>query len=550
MKKLLIAFLVVGNLGVLSILSLAVYDLGVKGENVSVQLKALESEVKAWNKIEIPPNVIQRIETGFNDVAKQIYIDATNVLREEIINADKVYATQIESSLKGSFGEINAELATNIQRLNKSNTENYTIVANRIFEGNERLLKVIKDNSRQLAECWSNEYYLARCEYLDAMRLAEEAKSAGEYDMACNYVVNAIAHRRKDIQCFNLYFDIIKSAESSAEWKQEHIERLEKYIVSAVVGGAATEIKYLVSLAGAVRRASEEMLAQMPSEDEMESVLRKEEIARDKITEFIGHISVLKKKMEDGGVNKELYVGMIRSDYQNIDVLYSALIGEDDTEMDKRVVAECGELYRDVKQAQIRFERDLSEPYYKAICDEVEKIKGDCGNVDMDWRAWGACGQITKKLKDINRRVADVRAEMLKITDEKMAHEVTSLLTDDIAKCLDELSRKRMEVYQQFAIEQITMAAKIYDRNGSKFDDDKKDVAMRDAWRFLRLVSPGLLVPEVSEFYSSVWNKLFDSYADGQEGPQDGMENSKDLKKTTRWKIQRAKERGRQLEDF
>ena len=139
---------------------------------------------------------------------------------------------------------------------------------------------------------------------------------------------------------------------------------------------------------------------------------------------------------------------------------------------------------------------------------------------------------------------------MLKITDEKMAHEVTSLLTDDIAKCLDELSRKRMEVYQQFAIEQITMAAKIYDRNGSKFDDDKKDVAMRDAWRFLRLVSPGLLVPEVSEFYSSVWNKLFDSYADGQEGPQDGMENSKDLKKTTRWKIQRAKERGRQLEDF
>lgn len=405
------------------------------------------------------------------------------------------------------------------------------------------------DDFNRASALLANERKSVEEEYKSAMNLAIKAKGEGNFDLALTYAVNAIGHRGKGVDCFRVYFDIVTSAaEQAPEWKIGHFDRLEKLIAGSIASVDVDDIEGMIRLAGEVREANDAVAPQI-SEDEEESepVLKKEEIAHNKMTELLEHVAVMKKKMECDVVNKELYVGMIRSDYQSIDVLYSALIGEDDTGMDKNVVDECGKLYRGAKQALVVFEQYLSKPYYEAICAEVEKIKGECRSVTINP---DADSHITGKLKEVNRRIADVRAKILKITDEAMAQKATAIISGDIAKCLDELSRKRMESYQQFAIRQISKAAKLYDERGKKWDDDKKDATMREAWGYLRYVSPALLVPEVSEFYSSVWNKLFDSYADGQKGPLDGMENCKYPSKPTRWKIQRANERGKQLGDF
>ena len=407
------------------------------------------------------------------------------------------------------------------------------------------------DDFNKASALLANERKSVEEEYKSAMDLAMKAKGEGNFDLALTYAVNAIGHRGNGVDCFRVYFDIVTSAaEQTPEWKIGHFDRLEKLIAGAIASVDVDDIEGMIRLAGEVREANDAVTPQI-SEDEEESepVLKKEEIAHSKMTELLEHIAVMKKKIEGDVVNKELYVGMIRSDYQSIEVLYSALIGEDDTGMDKNVVDECGKLYRGAKHASVEFERYLSKPYYDAICAEADEIEKECRNVDINIYP---NGHITGKLKEVNRRIADIRTKMLRITDESMAQRMTVRISSDIAKCLDDLSRKRMESYQQFAIRQISLAAQLYDEKGKKWDDDKKDVAMRQAWSYLCHVSPALLVPEVSEFYSSVWNKLFDSYADGQKGPQDGMQYDKDCKfrPPTRWKIQRAKERGEQLEDF
>ena len=411
--------------------------------------------------------------------------------------------------------------------------------------------KLMIDDFNKASALLANERKSAEEGYKSAMDLARKARSEGNFDLALTYAVNAIGHRGNGVECFRMYFDIVtSSAEQTPEWKIGHFDRLEKLIAGSIASVDVDDVEGMIRLAGEVREANDAVTPQISEDDEeSESVLKKEEIAHNKMTELLEHVAVMKKKMEGDVVNKELYVGMIRSDYQSIDVLYSALIGEDDVGMDKGVVDECGKLYRGAKQAAAGFEQCLSKPHYDAIVAEVKKITNECWRVTINGEA---DGHITEKLKEVNRRIADVRTKMLKITDEVTAQKATALISGDLTKCLDELSQKRMESYQQFAIRQISAAAEIYDEKGKKWDDDKKDDAMRRAWSHLRYVSPSLLVPEVSEFYTSVWNKLFDSYADGQNGPLDGMQYDKNcmFRPTTRWKIQRAKERGKQLEDF
>ncbi len=407
------------------------------------------------------------------------------------------------------------------------------------------------DDFNRASALLSDERKSAEEEYKSAMGLAMKAKGEGNYDLALTYAVNAIGHRGRGIDCFRMYFDLVVSAsDQTPEWKLGHLDRIEKLIVGAIASVDVDDVEEMISLVGEVRKANDVVVAQTSeSEIEAEPILKKEEIAHNKMTELVEHIAALKKKMEDDVVNRDLYAGMIRSDYQSIEVLYSALIEEDDEGMDKNIVDECGKLYQEAKQALVGFEQYLSKPYYDAICKEVEKIKEECRSVVINA---DADGRITKKLKEVNRRIADVRTKILKITDVTMAHEATRILSEDIGTSLDELSRKRMEAYQRYALLEIKAAAKCFDDKGTEFFNKDKDKQMREAWKHLQNVSPGLLVPEVSEFYSSVWNKLFDAYADGAKGPEDGMENDKKSKlhPPTRWKIQRAKERGKQLEDF
>ena len=205
----------------------------------------------------------------------------------------------------------------------------------------------------------------------------------------------------------------------------------------------------LVSLAGDARRDNEEIMAQMIGGEENEPDLNKEEVAHNTMTELAEHIEVLREKMEGDLINKDLYAGMIRNDYQRIDLLYSALIGEDNEGMDSNVVDECGKIYQEVKQELVAFEQYLSKPYYDAICNEVKKIKEECSSVAINKEA---DGHITKKLKEVNRRIAEIRAKILKITDEAMVQKATAILSGDMVNCLDELSRKRMESYQQYSI--------------------------------------------------------------------------------------------------
>lgn len=471
------------------------------------------------------------------------------------INAVTLWFLNRRADMIGDINRASALLANErksaeegYRRVNDDFNRASTLLANE-RKGAEEGYKLMIDDFKRASALLTNERKSAEDGYKSAMDLAMKAKGVGDFDLALTYAVNAIGHRGNGVDCFRMYFDIVTSAaEQTPEWKIGHFDRLEKLIAGAIVSVDVDAVEDMIRLAGEVREANDAVTPQI-SEEESEPILKKEEIAHNKMSELVEHIATLKKKMEGDVVNKDLYIGMIRSDYQSIDVLYSALIGEDDIGMDKGVVDECGTLYREAKHSLAVFEQYLSKPHYDAIVAEVEKIKDECWSVTINEEA---DGHITEKLKEVNRRIADVRTKMLKITDEVTAQKATALISGDLTKCIDELSQKRIESYQQFAIRKISAAAKLYDEKGKKWDDDKKDVAMREAWSHLRYVSPSLLVPEVSEFYSSVWNKLFDSYADGQKGPLDGMQYDKNcmFHPTTRWKIQRAKERGKQLEDF
>ena len=390
-----------------------------------------------------------------------------------------------------------------------------------------------------------------------ALNLAEKAKAAGNYDLAGKYAINAITHRGQEsgIECFNKYKEIIVSATNEADdWKMMNYDLLESLILNAVVDGNAADVESLVAMIKEVRQAKDALVAQLPQEEELPvPEIKKEEAVHENMQNLLGMAEILRKKLNSSSeAEKNLCVSNIRECYQSVVSLYGTLLCEQSESVDADEVEVCRQLLEKSTQLAKNFEKELSTPYYVAVSNDVEKLNMYCAGI-LQGELGVADGRFTETITNTQQYVSELRKTAMNITDEDMAKSVTKLLSEVVGKIMEQLQKKRMESYQQFAINEIFAAAYVYDDFGTEVDDDSKDRRMRKAWSHLRLVSPGLLIPEVSEFYSSVWNKLFDTYADGQHGPEDGLDGRKDLKnlkKPTRWKMQRAKERGKQLEDF
>ena len=475
-------------------------------------------------------------------------VESANSKIDSVFEANDKAVDEMKSKMVTAVESANSKMDAICAANDKAVDEIKSKMATAVESANSNMVAVCREKILKAEE-------KANDAYLKAVELANAARSSGDSDLARIYAVNAISHGNDNVgvDCYKLYYDIIaEAAGKDDDWRIENYDRLEKFIASAIALKSAEDVTALLDLAGKVRGSREELVNKNLDEpEEEEPVAKKEEIARDNLDRLAKRIDFLSRKVSglssERQDDRELLAAMVRETFQNVETLYSALIGEDDPTMEAATLTQCYEKYKAAKMSLSEFEKSWSFNAYKSIEEDVDVIKRESSSQEV---TGVDDGHFTQSIVNIRMRVAKLREKALGITAEEYARNVAKWLGEDIAKVIDELSKKRMESYQQFAIANIKTAAECVDKYGSKFDDDKKDWCMRKAWGTMQYVSPGLLVPEVSEFYTKVWTTMFDKWADGQHGPEDGLDGDKNLSKPTRWKLMRAKARGKQLEDF